>query len=90
MLRINGKHFTVLGMYFWTTQPIILKWLPRSKPVGAFVQRQILCHIFTNNLMEVYDQQMKNDVTSPGFCPGNIIFAQGTNHLRHWPILCNF
>ena len=49
--------------------------IPWSKPVGTFVKRQILCLYEFKNKMEVYAQQMKNHVTSPGFCPGKHYFC---------------
>ena len=68
MLRINGKHFTILEMYFWTTNctQVQLPW--SSYPFSYLYE-------FTNKKMEVYTQQMKNDVATHGFCPGIIIFA---------------
>ena len=68
MLRINGKHLTVLEMYFWTTNCAQVQ-LPRSPyPLPCLYE-------FTNKKMEVYAQLMKNYVASHGFCSGNIIFA---------------
>jgi hypothetical protein len=72
MLKINGKHFTALEMYFWTTNctqvPSSVKACEKTNPLSYLYE-------FTNKKMEVYAQQMKNDVASHGFCPGNIIFA---------------
>ena len=76
MLRINGKHFTLLGMYFWTTHCTQVAYLveacwyfcAKTNPLSYLYE-------FTNKMMEIYAQQMKNDVTSLGFCPGKYYFC---------------
>ena len=60
--------FTVLEMYFWNTICAQVQLPQSSYPLSYLYE-------FTNKKMEVYTQQMKNDVVSHGFCPGNIIFT---------------
>ena len=62
IIRINGKHFTVLEMYFWTANSLVKAYL-------------LYLYEFTNKKMGVYAQQMKNYVTSPGFCTGKHYFC---------------
>ena len=66
ILRINGKHFTVLEMYFWTTHcNQVASSVKACRYIFAMTN-----YDFTNKKIEVYAQQMKNDVTSPGFWTG--------------------
>ena len=76
MLRINGKRFTVLEMYFWTTNCTqVASSVEACWYICAKTNPLSYLYEFTNKMVEVYAQQMKNDVASHGFCPGNIIFA---------------
>ena len=83
MLRINGKHFTILEMYFWTTHCTeVASSVEACWYICAKTNPLSYLYEFTNKMMEVYAQQMNNEVASPSFCPGKYYFCIRENPFK--------